>query len=190
MVVIFSQMFTMNFFIYIYMFLIILLLNLKNFHPLILGIFLLLMTIFISMNLSFMKDMFWYTYLMFLVMVGGILVLFLYFASFSGNFKFSVNFKSYPILLMCVVLFKFLLEMIMYDFYSFLLIFDSLKNETLSIFSLVSLEKIMNFNYSLMMYIYPLNMMTLFTFMYLLLTLTGVVKMCMKYNFSLRKLKF
>nr|AFP16878.1 NADH dehydrogenase subunit 6 [Impressosora ruficollis] len=60
-------------------------------HPLSLGSILLLQTITISIITGKMMINFWYSYIMFLVMVGGMLILFMYMTSIASNEKFSMS---------------------------------------------------------------------------------------------------
>nr|YP_011010300.1 NADH dehydrogenase subunit 6 [Ventidius malayensis]WPW46915.1 NADH dehydrogenase subunit 6 [Ventidius malayensis] len=62
-------------------------------HPLSLGFNLILLTVTISMMLLFMMKYSWYSYILVLVMLGGMLVLFMYMASIASNeiMKFSMK---------------------------------------------------------------------------------------------------
>nr|ALO76446.1 NADH deshydrogenase subunit 6 [Impressosora (Neoeutrapela) sp. EUT01] len=60
-------------------------------HPLSLGSILLLQTITISIITGKMMINFWYSYILFLVMVGGMLILFMYMTSIASNEKFKMS---------------------------------------------------------------------------------------------------
>nr|AXS66218.1 NADH dehydrogenase subunit 6 [Cerambycidae sp. 1 KM-2017] len=64
-------------------------------HPLSFGMILLLQTLLISMMTGLMNSNFWFSYILFLVMVGGMLVLFLYMTSVASNEKFMWSFKLF-----------------------------------------------------------------------------------------------
>nr|WRO44842.1 NADH dehydrogenase subunit 6 [Prothemus semimetallicus] len=60
-------------------------------HPLSMGLNLLVQTIAIAMITGLMSLNFWISYLLFLVMVGGMLILFMYMTSIASNEKFSFS---------------------------------------------------------------------------------------------------
>nr|WRO45087.1 NADH dehydrogenase subunit 6 [Stenothemus sp. 1 XYG-2024a] len=60
-------------------------------HPLTMGLNLLIQTIVIAMITGLMSLNFWISYLLFLVMVGGMLILFMYMTSIASNEKFSFS---------------------------------------------------------------------------------------------------
>nr|WRO44972.1 NADH dehydrogenase subunit 6 [Prothemus sanguinosus] len=60
-------------------------------HPLSMGLNLLIQTIAIAMITGLMSLNFWISYLLFLVMVGGMLILFMYMTSIASNEKFSFS---------------------------------------------------------------------------------------------------
>nr|YP_009104691.1 NADH dehydrogenase subunit 6 [Damithrax spinosissimus]AIT75858.1 NADH dehydrogenase subunit 6 [Damithrax spinosissimus] len=65
----------------------------RLFHPLSLGLVLLIQTILISLNTGISTYSFWFSYILFLIFLGGMLVLFIYVASLASNefFKFSLS---------------------------------------------------------------------------------------------------
>nr|WRO44777.1 NADH dehydrogenase subunit 6 [Lycocerus curvatus] len=71
-------------------------------HPLSMGLNLLIQTILIAMITGFMSMNFWISYLLFLVMVGGMLILFMYMTSIASNEKFY--FSKYLILIIPILI--------------------------------------------------------------------------------------
>nr|YP_010446930.1 NADH dehydrogenase subunit 6 [Prosopocoilus laterotarsus]QNS37146.1 NADH dehydrogenase subunit 6 [Prosopocoilus laterotarsus maedaorum]UTM10037.1 NADH dehydrogenase subunit 6 [Prosopocoilus laterotarsus] len=65
-------------------------------HPLSLGLILLIQSISIAMISGWMNITFWYSYIMLLIMIGGMLVLFMYMTNVASNEKFKF---SLPILI-------------------------------------------------------------------------------------------
>nr|YP_010835748.1 NADH dehydrogenase subunit 6 [Themus foveicollis]WFS86431.1 NADH dehydrogenase subunit 6 [Themus foveicollis] len=57
-------------------------------HPITMGLNLLIQTIVIALITGFMALNFWMSYLIFLVMIGGMLILFMYMTSIASNEKF------------------------------------------------------------------------------------------------------
>nr|QIV24728.1 NADH dehydrogenase subunit 6 [Howea angulata] len=62
-------------------------------HPLSMGIILLLQTLMISLITGLMNYNFWFSYILFLIMVGGMLILFIYMTSVASNEKFKFSSK-------------------------------------------------------------------------------------------------
>nr|UJG45537.1 NADH dehydrogenase subunit 6 [Monoclona rufilatera] len=139
-------------------------------HPLTLGFMLLMQTFFVSMSIGLNFKTFWFSYILFLVMLGGMLVLFIYVISLSSNEMFSISTK----LLLILFIFSFFI------FFTFMLIdyfyINNLKNlETIKLMefnsylkeNMLDLKKIYN---------YPINMITILLIMYLFFTLVVTVK--------------
>nr|ALO77130.1 NADH deshydrogenase subunit 6 [Stilpnonotus mexicanus] len=63
-------------------------------HPLSLGMTLLVQTLLISLMTGNFSLNFWFSYIIFLILVGGMLILFIYMTSVASNekFSFSMNF--------------------------------------------------------------------------------------------------
>nr|YP_009995308.1 NADH dehydrogenase subunit 6 [Ochthebius minoicus]QNP09711.1 NADH dehydrogenase subunit 6 [Ochthebius minoicus] len=62
-------------------------------HPLSMGLILLLQTLMISLITGYMNFNYWFSYILFLIMIGGMLVLFIYMTSIASNEKFKFNNK-------------------------------------------------------------------------------------------------
>lgn len=62
-------------------------------HPLAIGLALLMQTLFIALSTGLVAPSFWFSYILFLVFLGGMLVLFIYVASLASNeiFRFSTK---------------------------------------------------------------------------------------------------
>uniref|UniRef100_UPI0030FE916D NADH dehydrogenase subunit 6 n=1 Tax=Neopanorpa triangulata TaxID=3135614 RepID=UPI0030FE916D len=141
-------------------------------HPLAMGLILLTQTLIISLTMGLISKTFWFSYILFLVFLGGMLVLFIYMTSLASNEMFSLSFK----LIFSFILIMFLTLMIT-------LFLD--KNFILSTFSNLDMN---NFMESFMMktnenslnltklYNQPTSMITLMLINYLLLTLIVIVK--------------
>nr|UAM91031.1 NADH dehydrogenase subunit 6 [Holotrichia niponensis] len=134
-------------------------------HPLSMGSILLIQTIIISLSMGFFNLNFWYSYILFLVMVGGMLVLFIYMTSIASNEKFTFSIKILLLVTFLVLIGLFAIAMM--DPY-----FSNINN--LAPMSLnsnneytLSLNKFFNA---------PLNMMMFLLIIYLLITLIAVVK--------------
>nr|AFQ62354.1 NADH dehydrogenase subunit 6 [Peltodytes quadratus] len=85
-------------------------------HPLSMGLILMIQTFLISFISGTMSPSFWFSYMIFLIMIGGMLILFMYMTSMASNemFKFSNKnlmffFMFIMIMLISFFLIKFLL---------------------------------------------------------------------------------
>nr|AYW52347.1 NADH dehydrogenase subunit 6 [Entiminae sp. ACP-2013] len=75
-------------------------------HPLSLGFILLLQTIVTSLMLGNLNLNFWFSYILFLIMISGMLVLFIYMTSIASNemFKFSKNSLIFMMIFMTMLI--------------------------------------------------------------------------------------
>nr|YP_009941986.1 NADH dehydrogenase subunit 6 [Syrphus vitripennis]QOC71057.1 NADH dehydrogenase subunit 6 [Syrphus vitripennis]UEK75581.1 NADH dehydrogenase subunit 6 [Eupeodes latifasciatus]UXF58213.1 NADH dehydrogenase subunit 6 [Syrphus vitripennis]WCJ53301.1 NADH dehydrogenase subunit 6 [Syrphus vitripennis] len=140
-------------------------------HPLSMGMMLLLQTVMICCISGMMTKSFWFSYILFLIFIGGMLVLFIYVTSLASNemFNFSMKmlFLLFINLLILTILIIFMDKMI--------LMFNSLNNEMTSI-SMINnyiAENTLNLN---KLYNYPTNMINILLINYLLITLIATVK--------------
>nr|ARH54140.1 NADH dehydrogenase subunit 6 [Bradybatus kellneri] len=135
-------------------------------HPLSLGCVLLIQTVLICLFSSIFYFNYWFSYIIFLSMIGGMLVMFIYMTSLASNEKFLMpKFTFMFSTLMFVIL---SMNLIFTDnFYSFL-ISSLLSNKSQSMnFINLTLNKYFN---------YPYMQMMIFLMFYLLITLIAVVK--------------
>ncbi|YP_009271151.1 NADH dehydrogenase subunit 6 (mitochondrion) [Sitophilus oryzae] len=74
-------------------------------HPLSMGLMIFLQTLCISFMTGFMYKNFWFSYILFLIMIGGMLVLFIYMTSIASNEKFKIsNFLLLLFIMMILIL--------------------------------------------------------------------------------------
>nr|YP_009995529.1 NADH dehydrogenase subunit 6 [Ferdinandea cuprea]QNQ07370.1 NADH dehydrogenase subunit 6 [Ferdinandea cuprea] len=140
-------------------------------HPLSMGMLLLIQTVLICCISGLMTKSFWFSYILFLIFVGGMLVLFIYVTSLASNEMFSLSMKMIFMMLM------YMLSMFMIILFSdkIILMFNSMNNEMISITNINSFisENSLNLN---KLYNYPTNMITIMLINYLLITLIVTVK--------------
>nr|AND96247.1 NADH deshydrogenase subunit 6 [Scaptodera rhadamistus] len=79
-------------------------------HPLSMGLTLLIQTINLSLYLGFFNLNYWFSYILFLIMVGSMLILFIYMTSIASNekFKFSINMLILNSITFIMILFMYL----------------------------------------------------------------------------------
>nr|QWZ46333.1 NADH dehydrogenase subunit 6 [Machla sappho] len=131
-------------------------------HPLSMGLILFMQTLIVSLITGNFTYNFWFSYIIFLILIGGMLILFMYMTSIASNEKFSFNIKS--LALMTISLLTLTIPMIKINM-------NYLNNE------IKSFESAMIINQSLNKFInHPSNLMLMFVIMYLLLTMIATVK--------------
>nr|YP_009442856.1 NADH dehydrogenase subunit 6 [Limenitis sinensium]ATP01331.1 NADH dehydrogenase subunit 6 [Limenitis sinensium] len=114
-------------------------------HPLAMGLLILIQTLFICLISGMLINTYWFSYILFLIFLGGLLVLFIYVSSMASNelFKihFLIKFSSIYILFIMIfsVLFKnnltwmnFLFNDEMINFFNSMLFFNNEYNFNLS----------------------------------------------------------
>ena len=145
-------------------------------HPLSLGLTLLLQTVLIALTAGLSTYSFWFSYILFIIFLGGILVLFIYVASLASNeiFSFSlITFSSYSFLFIVLTFLFLLLDPLAAPKSSLL--------PTSAINSHLSTPIVVRWIYNSTSIIF-----TLFIILYLLLTLIVVVKIVNLFKGPLR----
>nr|QZJ45830.1 NADH dehydrogenase subunit 6 [Holotrichia parallela] len=134
-------------------------------HPMSLGLTLLIQTIVTTLTMGYFNLNFWYSYILFLVMIGGMLVLFIYMTSVASNEKFTFSIK---ITLMIILMFLIMLFfMMMMDPF-----FPNINN-----LNTESYSNNMNYTMSLNKFFNtPMSLVMFMMIIYLLMTLIAVVK--------------
>nr|WBR65519.1 NADH dehydrogenase subunit 6 [Layahima chiangi] len=137
-------------------------------HPLAMGLTLLIQTIIISLSCGLFTYSYWFAYILFLIMLGGMLVLFIYVTSLASNELFSFSMKS---LFISMMSFSLLMMILLFT--------DNLMLMTNSLEMInMSLEKTSSENELSLIKLYnnPTMNITIMMINYLLLTLIVVVK--------------
>nr|YP_010022599.1 NADH dehydrogenase subunit 6 [Sarcophaga josephi]QOP39447.1 NADH dehydrogenase subunit 6 [Sarcophaga josephi] len=149
-------------------------------HPLAMGLILLIQTTLISLMSGLMTKTFWFSYILFLVFLGGMLVLFIYVTSLASNEMFSLSIK-----LMITTISLFIMSICVLIIIDKNIITQYMNMEIQSIINMNSY--IMENSMSLMkLYNYPTNLLTIMLMNYLLITLIAVVKITKLFKGPLR----
>nr|YP_010034072.1 NADH dehydrogenase subunit 6 [Colobopsis nipponica]QOW83446.1 NADH dehydrogenase subunit 6 [Colobopsis nipponica] len=156
--------------------------NLNN-HPIIMMIILLIYSSLICINMCLWKSNYLYSIFLFLMMISGLLIIFLYFSSLISNEQLKFNYK-------------FIYYMILMNFLLFILTYKkikSLSNMFIYKYSFNEITPILNinnmkFNNIMNLFEYPLNNITIMTMFYLLFSLFSIIKICSTQYLSLRKI--
>nr|ASN66025.1 NADH dehydrogenase subunit 6 [Cicindela campestris] len=142
-------------------------------HPMSMGLVLLIQTILISIMSGMMSYTFWFSYIVFLVMLGGMLVLFIYMTSLASNEMFQFSSKIMLFMFMMITL----TSMMLIVFPDNQMIISMIKNsnslEMINSMSFMNNENLITLN---KIYNSPNNLITILLINYLLITLIAVVK--------------
>nr|QGR23978.1 NADH dehydrogenase subunit 6 [Drosophila borborema]QGR24030.1 NADH dehydrogenase subunit 6 [Drosophila seriema] len=150
-------------------------------HPLAMGLTLLIQTILICLISGLMTKTFWFSYILFLIFLGGMLVLFIYVTSLASNEMFNLSLKLTMICSILLISSILLILLIDKNYFSFFLTNNEMQNIS-NIYSYfpensLSLNKLYNF---------PTNFVTILLMNYLLITLIVVVKITKLFKGPLR----
>nr|WPW46616.1 NADH dehydrogenase subunit 6 [Halobates maculatus] len=80
-------------------------------HPLSMGFNLIMITFLSSITMSIWMKYTWYSYILVLVMLGGMLVLFMYMASIASNEIMKFSFKIFIMMIISMIITTILLKM-------------------------------------------------------------------------------
>nr|YP_009573130.1 NADH dehydrogenase subunit 6 [Macromia daimoji]QBF44110.1 NADH dehydrogenase subunit 6 [Macromia daimoji] len=135
-------------------------------HPMNMGLFLLIQTLLSCLMIGLTMQTTWFSYILFLVFLGGMMVLFIYMTSVASNEMFKKHNMILPLLMIIPIL---VLSLLFMD--PFLV--SGAKNQDVFMFPM---NQVKQTEESLsMIYSYPTSMVTVFMVMYLLLTLIIIV---------------
>nr|ASY98208.1 NADH dehydrogenase subunit 6 [Toxodera hauseri] len=146
-------------------------------HPLSMGLILFLQAILMCLISGSMSLSFWFSYILLLIYLGGMLVLFMYVTSLASNEMFIYSNKMLMTLFFLPMIFITIHYMNMYYPINF---YENMENNL--IFTTMSN------NFLLKMYNQPINLITIMIASYLFLTLIGVVKIIYIYKGPLRQM--
>nr|AWB98911.1 NADH dehydrogenase subunit 6 [Anopheles goeldii] len=150
-------------------------------HPLSMGLMLLIQTFLTCLITSIYMKTFWFSYVLFLIFLGGMLILFIYVTSLSSNEMFSMSFSLTMISLIIFSIFTILFFII--DKSLIEQFITNMEMEKLSNMNNLINENILSLN---KMYNFPTNLITLLLINYLFLTLLVTVKITKKFYGPLR----
>nr|YP_010946476.1 NADH dehydrogenase subunit 6 [Chorisoserrata biceps]WGO57194.1 NADH dehydrogenase subunit 6 [Chorisoserrata biceps] len=140
-------------------------------HPLIMGLILLMQTITLCMLSGMISQTFWFSYILFLIFLGGMLVLFIYVTSIASNEIASMSNKMIIMVLVIPTTVYLLMEI------------NPMKNQENS--GMMITDPMINT--FIKMYNMPNKLMIIMMAIYLFLTLIAVVKITEIFQGPLRK---
>nr|QXI83509.1 NADH dehydrogenase subunit 6 [Neomyia cornicina] len=149
-------------------------------HPLAMGLILLIQTTLISLSSGLMSKSFWFSYILFLVFLGGMLVLFIYVTSLASNEMFSLSIK---LIIFSISIFSILMIMMFFIDKNIMLQYFNMEMNEFSNMNSYIMENSLSLN---KLYNYPTNLLTILLMNYLLITLIAVVKITNLFKGPLR----
>nr|YP_009735177.1 NADH dehydrogenase subunit 6 [Acropyga panamensis]QBG38670.1 NADH dehydrogenase subunit 6 [Acropyga panamensis] len=178
-----KELLMLNMMIISILLIILFMLTIKLFNPIMIMINILAYSLMICIKISLWKSNFMYSIILFLIMISGLLIIFLYFSSLIANEK--MNFKLNKLLFLNMILNLIIFYMLnsIYDFNLF-----KTKKFNFSEINLIYNINEMNYQNLLNLYEYPFNNMTIMSMLYLLISLFSIVKICSIKYLTLRKI--
>lgn len=156
----------------------------KILHPIILIILIINFNLFRCLNISIWKLNFIYSIIIFLIIISGLLIIFIYFSRLISNEQIKINFNFKSLWLLTLNILIPLNIILIHNQFIFnqcnFIIFDS--NPIKSIF----INKFINITN---LYLYPLNNFTILTILFLLIAFFTIIKInSSTHSFSMRKI--
>nr|YP_010946515.1 NADH dehydrogenase subunit 6 [Episymploce cheni]WGO57233.1 NADH dehydrogenase subunit 6 [Episymploce cheni] len=145
-------------------------------HPLAMGLILLIQTVLISLISGMLSQTFWFSYVLFLIFLGGMLILFIYVTSLASNEMFFLSMK----MVISSMMMMFLLMIIF-------LLFKPSIFQNQEMYHFMSMNNTL-FNSLMKLYNQPTGIITILLASYLFLTLIAVVKITNIFKGPLRQM--
>nr|YP_009487729.1 NADH dehydrogenase subunit 6 [Anopheles minor]AWB98521.1 NADH dehydrogenase subunit 6 [Anopheles minor] len=149
-------------------------------HPLSMGLMLLTQTFLTCLLTGIYVKTFWFSYTLFLIFLGGMLILFIYVTSLSSNEMFTMSFN---LTLLSIIIFMMMMMFFILDKSMIEQFISNMEMEKFSMNNNLINENILFLN---KMYNFPTNLITLLLINYLFLTLLVTVKITKKFYGPLR----
>jgi len=153
-----------------------------NLHPLLIVILLVLYNIIVCLLISKWTQNFIYSIILFLIIIRGLLIIFLYFSRLISNEQIKFNLR--PLITVNFILnLIFIAFLYKINFNYYYPTHTTIENIQLNYLNINLFQNIVY------IYSYPFNNLTLICILFLLITLLIIIKICSIKNSSLRKLK-
>nr|YP_009905722.1 NADH dehydrogenase subunit 6 [Ochetellus glaber]QGW36346.1 NADH dehydrogenase subunit 6 [Ochetellus glaber] len=151
-------------------------------HPILIMSMIIMYSVLMSMNMSIWKMNYMYSIMLFLIMISGLLIIFLYFSSLISNEKMnlSLNFNIISIITMNFIL--IMLNILYKKLYNYNMIFKTKDNMSIMEVNNKSFQNILN------LYTYPFNNLTILCMSFLLISLFSIIKISSLKSKPLRKI--
>nr|AVN67824.1 NADH dehydrogenase subunit 6 [Ischnoptera deropeltiformis] len=144
-------------------------------HPLAMGLLLMMQTLLISFLSGLMSPTFWFSYILLLIFIGGMLVLFIYVTSLASNEMFTMSTKLVVASMMVSMIFWMMMNS------------KNMINQSQETMSFIMMENPL-LNMSTKLYNQPTSIITVMMASYLFLSLIAVVKITNIFKGPLRQM--
>nr|AWN56229.1 NADH dehydrogenase subunit 6 [Dorymyrmex brunneus] len=151
-------------------------------HPMIPMILIILYSIMMSFYISLWKINFMYSIMMFMIMISGLLIIFLYFSSLISNEQMTLNPNKLLTLTFLLSFLTFFMNLYYSKNYLFNLLNLSKENAPLMHINEKMFSNILN------LYTYPFNNITIICMLFLLMSLFTIIKMSSMKSKPMRKI--
>nr|YP_009144413.1 NADH dehydrogenase subunit 6 [Papilio glaucus]AKJ25894.1 NADH dehydrogenase subunit 6 [Papilio glaucus] len=156
-------------------------------HPLSMGLMILIQTLIICMLSGMLINSYWFSYILFLVFLGGLLVLFIYVSSVASNELFNINFFMKNSMIFMLFL-SFMLSIIyMYNLNWLNFSFNYEMKNLINFFIFFNNENKINLT---KLYNNQTYLMMLMLIIYLFITLVAIVKITNIFFGPLRSMNY
>nr|YP_009139643.1 NADH dehydrogenase subunit 6 [Teinopalpus imperialis]AKG26302.1 NADH dehydrogenase subunit 6 [Teinopalpus imperialis] len=156
-------------------------------HPLSMGLMIFLQTMLTCLLSGMLIHSYWFSYILFLVFLGGLLVLFIYVSSIASNELFSMNSFLLTMMITMFIFFLLLSIMYMYNLYWLNFYYNKEMNSMINSFIFFNNENKINLSKLYNSQTYLLMMMLI---IYLFITLVAVVKITNIFFGPLRSINY
>nr|YP_009114172.1 NADH dehydrogenase subunit 6 [Elymnias hypermnestra]AHH92967.1 NADH dehydrogenase subunit 6 [Elymnias hypermnestra] len=141
-------------------------------HPITMGLLILMQTFLVCLLSGMLINSYWFSYILFLIFLGGLLVLFMYISSIASNEMFKISFIN---MFMFFIIFLILMMMMMlmnkFNWLNFM--FNDDMNSFFNLFIFMNKENNMTL---FKLYNKQSYLMTIIMIIYLFISLIAVVK--------------
>nr|USO21376.1 NADH dehydrogenase subunit 6 [Papilio polytes] len=142
-------------------------------HPLSMGLMILIQTLIICLLSGMLINSYWFSYILFLVFLGGLLVLFIYVSSVASNELFNMNFFLKNIMFLFMLMSLFLSFYNMYNLNWLNFSFNDEMKNLMNFFIFFNNENKINLS---KLYNKQTHLMMMMLIIYLFITLVAIVK--------------
>nr|AZL93253.1 NADH dehydrogenase subunit 6 [Gasteruption tournieri] len=155
-------------------------------NPLMMNMILCMLTLMYSLHMSMLNSSFWFSMITFLMMIGGLLILFLYFTSIApnefNNMSMNTLMSMFMKLIMILLILFMIIKIYMINDY---MIINPWKNSNNIMYNMMNkMNYIFSSNF---IYNYPIYKITLMVIIYLFYTLFIINKLCLNSKKPMRK---
>nr|YP_010242211.1 NADH dehydrogenase subunit 6 [Leiometopon simyrides]QTI83250.1 NADH dehydrogenase subunit 6 [Leiometopon simyrides] len=156
-------------------------------NPLSMGLMILIQTLLTCLLTGMMIKTYWFSYILFLTFLGGLLVLFIYVSSIASNEMFYSNFNMKMIFMMFMFILMMIQYMFMYDIKWMNFLFNSDMSNFLNLMLFFNNENKIDLN---KLYNNQTFLIMMMLMIYLFITLIAVVKITNIFYGPLRSSSF